>query len=621
MIVVRRIGYCRWRNRYAGHPVIVAELDTGGVDYARCNAPAAEALCGILGDRFPRLRGALSGRDATGLIANFALEFQNASDLVPAVCGAEINAAEASQSIAFFACLDEHVGVVAIQLAVAFVNKMLSDPESVAGRLVEILREISGRIESAELAPALRALAVAAAKRRIPWFRVGSSARLQFGQGHLQRQWPESRPNGGEAPQTAEAILAKLYPSGQDARIPTAMITGTKGKSTTALMLSSILSCAGYTVGAATSDGMLISGNMIARGDAAAVPGAEAVLRHPSVSAAVLETARGGLINQGIYLDFCDVAALLNIDREQIDMDGIHSLDDMARLKRKVLEAARRAIVLNADDPRCAAMAGDFPALRKIFFSLADGMPVAPPLVPGRDSTLFVRPIDKMEFIMLDSGAGPVPLVAIGDLPSCMDGVARHNVANAMAAAGLALGLGVGLESIAAGLRGYDNSLERSWGRMSFADGFPMPVIFDRAAQAPAYRAVLPAIARVPIAGRRICAVTMPGNRPDWAYEEAAAALRGRFELYVCFERPDYLRGRRSGDIVRQFGNALIAAGVPHDRVIRASSNREAADIVAREAKPGDLVVVFGSDVPASVREYREAFGAALPVAPVRGGV
>ena len=98
----------------------------------------------------------------------------------------------------------------------------------------------------------------------------------------------------------------------------------------------------------------------IALGDFAAFDGASVVLRDATVTAAALETARGGLIKRGMYLDRCDVAALLNVEREQIGIDGIETLDDMTALKRKVLDAARKAAVLNADDPRCLALAPEF---------------------------------------------------------------------------------------------------------------------------------------------------------------------------------------------------------------------------------------------------------------------
>lgn len=404
------------------------------------------------------------------------------------------------------------------------------------------------------------------------------------------------------------AILETIYPPDENGRIPTAMITGTKGKSTTALMLSSILSCAGHIVGTATTDGVIIADKMIARGDLAAALGAEMVLRHPTVTAAVLETARGGLILRGMYLEHCDVAALLNVGREQIEMDGIDSVDEMARLKRKVLELARRAIVLNVDDERCAKMAAEFPSVRKILFSMQPEFSAIRQHVGAGDAAIFVKTTEAGEVIALSAGGEEAVLLPIAELPSCMGGIARHNIANAMAAAGLALGLGVSPDVIAAGLRDYDNSLERSGGRFSFVDGFPMQILFDRAAQAPAFAAALAAIDRIDVSGKRICAVTVAGNRPEWYFGESAAAIAGHFDSYVCFERPDYLRGKRPGEIAGRLLEGLVAAGVSSERIKAARSNREAAEIIAQEARPEDFVAVFGSDTPISVQDYREAF-------------
>ncbi len=255
-------------------------------------------------------------------------------------------------------------------------------------------------------------------------------------------------------------------------------------------------------------------------------------------------------------------------------MDGIETLDDRARLKRKVLEAAKRAIVLNADDPRSAGMARDFPSVRKIFFSVRGEISADQLYVRGQDTAIFARAHGDREFIVLERDAEPIPLVAVDELPSCMEGIVRHNMANAMAAAGLAFGFGLSLETIADGLRRYGNSVEQSYGRFSFVDGFPMRVLFDRAVEAPAFETVTAAIDKIPAAGRRICALTGIGNRPDRRWPEAASAVAGHFDFYVCYERPEYLRGKRSGEIAEGLIQALVAAGVRPDCIVGASTSR-----------------------------------------------
>jgi cyanophycin synthetase len=400
-------------------------------------------------------------------------------------------------------------------------------------------------------------------------------------------------------------IIETIYPNRANGRIPTAMITGTKGKSTTTRMLGRILACAGHTVGAVTTDGVTIGEEEVASGDLAGYTGATIVLRDPTVTAAVLETARGGLIKSGMYLDWCDVAALTNVDREQIGMDGIETVEDMAALKRKVLEAARKAVVLNADDAHCAAMAQEFAkSIRTILFSLdANSAQIRKHLGNGGEAIVLTD--EKSIEIQNDSGV--IPLLQITELPSAMNGIIRVNIANAMAAAGLAIGLGIELDHICEALKRYDNSLENTGGRFSFAEGFPMKIMFDRAAQAPSYAAVMPVIDVIPVKGKRICAFTVAGNRPTWTFEEAVAALIGHFDRYICFEFAEYRRGKQPGEIAAILADELKKAGVEPACISITQSNNEAARIIAGEATNDDLVAVLGMGAK-SVEEYRAAF-------------
>jgi len=152
--------------------------------------------------------------------------------------------------------------------------------------------------------------------------------------------------------------------------IPIAMITGTKGKTTTTRMLAHILSEAGHRVGFSSSDGVVINGVYVSRYDAGGYSGAREVLTNRSITAAVLETCRGGLLRSGFYFDRCDVAALLNVGREQIGIEGIDTVEQMTALKRRVIDAARGIVVLNADDAQCCTLIGQYPTHRVVLFSL-----------------------------------------------------------------------------------------------------------------------------------------------------------------------------------------------------------------------------------------------------------
>lgn len=407
----------------------------------------------------------------------------------------------------------------------------------------------------------------------------------------------------------AGAILDTVYPRGEDGRIPTAMITGTKGKTTTSLMLSSILATAGHTVGNATTEGVSIGGEQILAGDSAESHGASILLQDPTVTAAVLETARGGLLQGGMYLDRCDVAALLNVGREQIGMNGIETLDEMAALKAKVLDAARKAVLLNADDPRCASLAPSCRArVRTILFSMIPDSPEIEAHLAAGGEAIGLQPVAGRETIVHWHDREMTPLIGAAAFPASLGGIIRPNVANAMAASGLAIGLGLSPEPIRDGLARYEITVESSRGRFNFVEGFPVRILFDRAADSPALAAAVSVIEALAPAGRRFCVLTAPGNRPDSHFEECAAIVAGHFDKFLCYEHEQYRRGKPPGEIAARLSRGLAAAGVETGSILISASGNEAAKIIAAAADPGDFVVVFGWSVANSVERYRAAF-------------
>ena len=101
-------------------------------------------------------------------------------------------------------------------------------------------------------------------------------------------------PSEGTPRDVAGPVMDVLFPPSRPARIPIAAITGTNGKTTTTRMVAHLLRGSGHTVGMTTTDGVHIGGRLTVRGDMTGPTSARMVLRDPSPTAAVLETARGG---------------------------------------------------------------------------------------------------------------------------------------------------------------------------------------------------------------------------------------------------------------------------------------------------------------------------------------
>src|SRR5690606_33630446 len=160
-------------------------------------------------------------------------------------------------------------------------------------------------------------------------------------------------PSEGRARDVGDAIVAHLFPDRQDGRVPICAVTGTNGKTTVTRLIGHLLRGAGEHVGMTTTDGVYSGGELERPGDNNGPASARAVLSDPSVTAAVLETARGGILRRGLGYDWSDVGIVTNVTRDHVGQDGITDVEDLVWIKSLVAERVRDGgtLVLNADDP------------------------------------------------------------------------------------------------------------------------------------------------------------------------------------------------------------------------------------------------------------------------------
>ncbi|HEV2846341.1 MAG TPA: Mur ligase family protein, partial [Thermoanaerobaculia bacterium] len=310
-------------------------------------------------------------------------------------------------------------------------------------------------------------------------------------------------PTEGTPRDVAGPVLDMLFPKGMPYRIPIAAITGTNGKTTTTRMVGHILKLSGCTVGMTTSDGVYIDGELTVSGDMTGPWASHLVLRDPSVDAAVLETARGGIVRAGLGWRKCKVGAVLNIASDHLGMGGIQDLDELAEVKRVVVEVAQEWCVLNADDERVAAMAGH-----------SRGKPIY--VTVRRENELVRRHIREKglavaleeglngRMIVLYNGEENIPLLWARQIPATIEGHALHNVQNAMFATAIAYAMGISLENIRQGLRTFTTDFYQTPGRMNFYNEHPFRVLLDYAHNAHGMEAMARTVRELNGNGRRI---------------------------------------------------------------------------------------------------------------------
>ncbi len=400
-------------------------------------------------------------------------------------------------------------------------------------------------------------------------------------------------PSEGRPRDVAGKVIDMLFPKNAPSTIPIAAITGTNGKTTTARLLAHIHKLAGQRVGLTTTDGVYIDGQRTVEGDMTGPTSARIVLSDPAVQVAVLETARGGLLRAGMAMRHVDVGAVLNIQPDHLGQKGIDTLEQLAEVKRTVVEIATDTAVLNADDPLTLRMAAYTDAKHVCYVTMDPAHDIVREHIrAGGRACAIEAGVNGQMITIYDHGAH-IPLLWTHLIPATLEGRATFNVQNAMFAAAMAFSMGVRLEDIRHGLRTFDTTFFQAPGRLNVYDEHPFKVLFDYGHNAHAVAALCQLVNRMTPKGRRLCVLAAPGDRRDEdVLAIAKVAAHANFDHYIC-RRDDARRGRAEREVPEMLAAALRDAGIQQDRITVIVDEQQAIEGALRMARPGDLLLVF----------------------------
>jgi cyanophycin synthetase len=349
-----------------------------------------------------------------------------------------------------------------------------------------------------------------------------------------------------------------------DRRIPVASITGTNGKSTVTRLITHILVCAGKRVGTTTSDGVLVNERLVEPGDWTGPGGAIQILSRSDLDVAVLETARGGVVLRGMGYESNDVSVVTNVTSDHLDLQGIHTLPELAEVKSTVARITQPdgLVVLNADDRYVAAIARHVRSRVALFSLVPSGSAAVRRGVAQGGLGYAVRDGTLIE---LEKSAERA-VVDVARIPLTIGGLARHNVANALAATAAARGLGATVQEVADGLVDFRPTSDRSPGRLNLYRLGARIVIVDFAHNEAGVAAVLDVADGIAggAAGRAApvtAIVGTAGDRPDDALRGIARIAAERAQRVAIKETLKYLRGRTRESVVGELLAGIRAAG------------------------------------------------------------
>jgi cyanophycin synthetase len=440
------------------------------------------------------------------------------------------------------------------------------------------------RLAEAERRPALRELTEAASARSLPWLLDDDEISIGAGAGS-RRYALEALPAAADVPWT------ELHD------VPTALVTGSNGKTTTVRLIAACHRAQGRRSGYSCTDGLFVDEEWIERGDYSGPVGARTILRDRRVGAAVLETARGGILRRGLAVARADVAVVTNASADHFGEYGIHDLEALAEVKLTVGAAVspRGLLVLNADDVRLRAKAAglarrygrDLP-LGWFAHDANDGLLVRHRGAGG--ATCGVR----SGRMMLACDGIEHDLGAVDRMPIAMAGRAAYNVANLAAAALAAAAMGVKPETVASVFARFGSDARDNPGRLMRFETGGVQVIVDYAHNAEGLRGLLQ-VAEALRTGRGRLGLILghAGNRED-ADIARLAEVAAEFapELVVVKELQGYLRGRAPGEVPRILREALLRSGLTADSLPQQPDEVAAARVALDWALPGDVLVL-----------------------------
>ena len=367
-----------------------------------------------------------------------------------------------------------------------------------------------------------------------------------------------------EAPIAEARATPPAWIRDADRRVPVISITGTNGKSTVTRLTTHILVRAKRRVGTTTSDGVLVNERMVEPGDWTGPGGAWQILGRSDLDVAVLETARGGLVLRGMGYESNEVSVVTNVTSDHLDLQGIHTLPELAEVKSTVARVTKPDgwCVLNADDPHVARIARRVRG-QVAFFTLVAGGSAAVHRHAGAGGRGYA--VDGGWMVEL-SGKRSTRIVELVRVPITIGGVARHNVANALAAAAAARGLGLSVEEVADGLADFRPTSDLAPGRLNLYRLGSRIVIVDFAHNEAGVAAVLDVAEGIAggAAGRAApvtAIVGTAGDRPDDTLRGIARIAASRAQHVAIKETLKYLRGRTREAVVGEMLAGVKAAG------------------------------------------------------------
>lgn len=370
--------------------------------------------------------------------------------------------------------------------------------------------------------------------------------------------------------------------------IPLVAVTGTNGKTTTTRLIAHILSIAGYTVGMTTTSGIYINGKCIFEGDTTGPKSARTVLENKNIDAAVLETARGGIIREGLAYDLADVGVITNITEDHLGTDGVETMEDLAKVKALVGEAVKDDgyVVINGDNNMSISILHRLKSNIIIFSKDSNNNAMQSNIEKGGYGIYL-----EDGHIVIQNSINYEKLIDINSIGITMKGILKYNIENAMAACAAAVGLGIDYNIIRQGLMTFYSNYDQNPGRFNIYYVNSIMVILDYGHNIDGYKCVLDGLSHIKH-NKLIGVIGVPGDRTDSHILEVGKCAGENLD-YIFIREDEDRRGRDIGVVANILGKGVMKSKFNLMNVEKILDEEEAFKTALDFAQPEDIVIIF----------------------------
>ncbi|QQL49344.1 cyanophycin synthetase [Mucilaginibacter ginkgonis] len=408
-------------------------------------------------------------------------------------------------------------------------------------------------------------------------------------------------PSEGLPRNVAGHVIDMLYPPGKSARIPIIATTGTNGKTTTTRLIAHLIKNGGYQVGFTTSDGIYVQNTMMLKGDTTGPKSTEFILKDPSVNFAVLETARGGILRNGLGFSKCDIGVITNIQEDHLGISDIHNLDDLTRVKEVVINAVKKDGwgVLNADNPYCVKI-GKRADCKVAYFSMSESNPV----IKAHCAKGGIACICENGYITIQRGDWKIRVQRTGLIPLTFGGTVSFMIENVMAATLAAYLWGIKTEEIKTSLTTFIPSAAQTPGRMNIFNFKDFRFMVDFAHNPDGYHGVKEFLKSVD-SPQKIGLIAGTGDRRDDDIRELGVIAADMFD-HILLRQENHTRGRTRENILglMEEGIRSVKPDIPVEWL---TADQDPIAYTISLAKPGAFITTLSDAVDNAVELVQNA--------------